>query len=96
MLSAVMRRFQQDGRVMERCCRCLRFAVRCVGGQSAPLLPPMTAQMVEIYGSTQHSCLIYLASVRGCRTRDIRLNTFINATSLEPRHRLRDTYKQTG
>ncbi|XP_043242941.1 transportin-3-like isoform X1 [Amphibalanus amphitrite] len=63
VLSAVMRRFQRDGRVMERCCRCLRFAVRCVGAQSAPLLQPMTAQMVEIYATTQHSCLIYLASV---------------------------------
>ncbi|XP_037087476.1 transportin-3-like [Pollicipes pollicipes] len=63
VLSGVMRRYQRDGRVMERCCRCLRFAVRCVGSQSAALLQPMTAQMVEIYASTQHSCLIYLASV---------------------------------
>ncbi|GFG31613.1 hypothetical protein Cfor_03192, partial [Coptotermes formosanus] len=31
ILSNTCTKYQADGRVMERCCRCLRYAVRCVG-----------------------------------------------------------------
>ena len=44
-LSAVMDKFQTDKRVMERCCRCLRFALRLIGHQSAPLLQPLVTQV---------------------------------------------------
>ena len=44
-LSAVMDKFQTDRRVMERCCRCLRFALRLIGHQSAPLLQPLVTQV---------------------------------------------------
>ncbi|CAG2068555.1 unnamed protein product, partial [Timema podura] len=48
---------------MERCCRCLRFAVRCVGKQSAHLLEPLVKQIVNLYQLHQHSCFLYLGSI---------------------------------
>ena len=44
-LSAVLDKFQTERRVMERCCRCLRFALRLIGHQSAPLLQPLVTQV---------------------------------------------------
>nr|CAD7404319.1 unnamed protein product [Timema cristinae] len=47
VLSNTCTKFQSDHRVMERCCRCLRFAVRCVGKQSAHLLEPLVKQVTQ-------------------------------------------------
>ena len=44
-LSLTFQKFSSDLRVMEHCCRCLRFAVRCVHQQSAPLLSPLVEQV---------------------------------------------------
>jgi hypothetical protein len=50
ILSNACTKYQADGRVMERCCRCLRFAVRCVGKQSAHLLEPLVKQVqIQVY-----------------------------------------------
>ena len=62
-LSAAMDRFQTDRRVMERICRCLRFALRLIGTGSAPLLQPLVTQMVRIYTDHHHSCFLYLGSI---------------------------------
>lgn len=48
---------------MERCCRCLRFALRLIGRQSAHLLQPLVVQMVQLYAVHHHSCFLYLASI---------------------------------
>lgn len=48
---------------MERACRALRFAVRCVGARCAGLLPPLAAALGALYAAQQHSCVLYLASV---------------------------------
>lgn len=45
VLSNVCTEYQHDARLMERCCRCLRFAVRCVGKYSAHLLEPLVKQV---------------------------------------------------
>ena len=45
VLSNAFTTYQHDPRVMERCCRCLRFAVRCVGKYSAYLLEPLVKQV---------------------------------------------------
>nr|CAD7435051.1 unnamed protein product [Timema monikensis] len=63
VLSNTCTKFQSDHRVMERCCRCLRFAVRCVGKQSAHLLEPLVKQIVSLYQLHQHSCFLYLGSI---------------------------------
>ncbi|KAF4521283.1 hypothetical protein B566_EDAN002287, partial [Ephemera danica] len=41
VLSTVLTKYQNDLRTMERCCRCLRFAIRCVGRQAGHLLEPL-------------------------------------------------------
>lgn len=62
-LSLTFQKYSSDLRVMEHCCRCLRFAVRCVHQQSAPLLSPLVEQIVGLYVSHGHSCFLYLGSI---------------------------------
>ncbi|XP_071517144.1 transportin-3 [Panulirus ornatus] len=62
-LSLTFQRYSSDLRVMEHCCRCLRFAVRCVHQQSAPLLSPLVEQIVGLYAAHGHSCFLYLGSI---------------------------------
>ena len=63
MLSRVFGAYSSDVRVMEHCCRTVRFTVRCVHQQSAPLLPNLVTQMVEIYTQHGQSCFLYLGSI---------------------------------
>ncbi|KAK2184268.1 hypothetical protein NP493_274g00025 [Ridgeia piscesae] len=44
ILSRTCDRYQSDVRIIERCCRCIRFAVRCVGKGSVTLLTPLVMQ----------------------------------------------------
>ncbi|OXB56065.1 hypothetical protein ASZ78_013147 [Callipepla squamata] len=75
VLSETLNKHSADIRIVERCCRCLRFAVRCVGKGSAALLQPLVTQMVSVYRAHQHSCFLYLGSIlvdeygmeEGCR-----------------------------
>ncbi|XP_059842985.1 transportin-3 [Hypanus sabinus] len=75
VLSETLNKHQADNRIVERCCRCLRFAVRCVGKGSAALLQPLVTQMVNVYRVHPHSCFLYLGSIlvdeygmeEGCR-----------------------------
>lgn len=46
VISKVCNRFQADARVMERVCRCLRYAVRCVGKHSHPFIEPLVSQVL--------------------------------------------------
>ncbi|XP_064490151.1 transportin-3-like [Ornithodoros turicata] len=63
ILSQTCNRCQGDIRVMERCCRCIRFTIRCVGRQSHSLLQPLVTQIVQLYQVHQHSCFLYLGSI---------------------------------
>lgn len=63
VLSRAFEQLSDNVRVMERCCRTVRFAVRCVGTQSAPLLESLVKQMVVIYSAHPHSCFLYLGSI---------------------------------
>ncbi|KAL5010143.1 hypothetical protein ScPMuIL_012448 [Solemya velum] len=63
VLSEACTKYQADVRVVERCCRCIRFAVRCLGKSSASLLTPLVTQMVNLYQVHQHSCFLYLGSI---------------------------------
>ncbi|XP_018007436.1 transportin-3 [Hyalella azteca] len=62
-ISGIMEKYRHDVRVMEHCCRCLRFAVRCVHKASAPMLPPLVTTIVKLYGESGHSCFVYLGSI---------------------------------
>ncbi|XP_053572309.1 transportin-3 isoform X2 [Bombina bombina] len=63
VISETLNKHRADNRIVERCCRCLRFAVRCVGKGSAALLQPLVTQMVGVYQVHQHSCFLYLGSI---------------------------------
>ncbi|CAG5115054.1 unnamed protein product [Candidula unifasciata] len=63
VLSKACDKYQSDVRIIERCCRCIRFAIRCLGKNSAMLLTPLVTQMVGLYQTHQHSCFLYLGSI---------------------------------
>lgn len=63
VLSQACHRYQADEKVTEQCCRCIRFAVRCIGRHSHLLLQPLVTQMVQLYQVHQHSCFLYLGSI---------------------------------
>eukprot|EP00794_Sanderia_malayensis_P013001 gene13002-14340_t len=62
-LSGIAEKYKHSERIMERICRCLRFAIRCVGTGFGNLLQPFVEQMINIYYHYQHSCLLYLGSI---------------------------------
>ena len=63
VVSGVCDVYASDARIMERTCRTIRFAVRCLAVQSAPLLEPLVTQMVALYQKHPHSCFLYLGSI---------------------------------
>ncbi|XP_046845172.1 transportin-3-like [Xenia sp. Carnegie-2017] len=63
VLSMTFKKCQTDVPTMERCCRCVRFVIRCLGKHFIPLLGDLVSQMVEVYTTTHHSCFLYLGSV---------------------------------
>ncbi|XP_071133816.1 transportin-3-like [Mytilus galloprovincialis] len=63
VLSETCSKFQSDIRIVERCCRCIRFVIRCLGKSSASLLTPLVTQMISLYQVHQHSCFLYLGSI---------------------------------
>ncbi|CAD5215243.1 unnamed protein product [Bursaphelenchus xylophilus] len=62
-LSTVFNTFKDDVRVMEHCCRSVRFVVRSMGWQSINFIPDLAQQLVAIYNEYPHSCILYLSSV---------------------------------
>lgn len=63
VLSRTCECYQGDSRVVERCCRSIRFVVRSVSKHSLPLLEPLVTQMVSLYQVHHHSCFLYLGSI---------------------------------
>lgn len=60
VLSRACDKYQADSRIMERCCRCIRFAIRCVGKQGSYLVRPLVEQITRQYQEHKHSCYLYL------------------------------------
>lgn len=63
VISQTFNKFSSDVTVIERCCRCVRFAVRCLGVSSTELLGPLVTQIVSLYQAYPHSCCLYLGSI---------------------------------
>ncbi|KAK0075611.1 hypothetical protein PV325_006643 [Microctonus aethiopoides] len=63
VLSNVCNTYVGDPRIIERCCRCVRYAVRCIRHHAVHLLEPIVKQIVHLYSSHQHSCFLYLGSI---------------------------------
>lgn len=62
-ITAVIANYQDNVRVIERACRCLRYIIRCVRTSGRDLLPPLLQLTLNIYGLYKHSCFLYLTSV---------------------------------
>lgn len=64
VFASALDKFQSDNRVVERWCRCVRFAIRCVKKSVInTLLPPLATTISNTYKSSPHSCFLYLGSV---------------------------------
>lgn len=63
ILSSICDKYRADLKIIERCCRCIRFAIRCLGKSAINLLSPLVSQMVGVYGTNPHSCFLYLGSI---------------------------------
>lgn len=48
---------------MERCCRSVRFMLRCVSQQVKDILEGLVSQIILIYSRHKHSCFLYLGSI---------------------------------
>lgn len=62
-MSRTFDKYQSDVRIMERCCRSVRFMLRCVSQQVCELLESLVSQIVQIYNVYKHSCFLYVGSI---------------------------------
>ncbi|KAK6028167.1 CDK-activating kinase assembly factor MAT1 [Ostertagia ostertagi] len=63
VLSESLKRYESTSRVVEHCCRSIRFIVRSLGVQSIGFVEPLITQMMDIFSRHQHSCFLYLSSI---------------------------------
>lgn len=63
ILSNTFNKYQNDLRIMEKCCRCVRFTLRCLSKYARHILEPLVEQIVILYRIHQHSCFLYLGSI---------------------------------
>ncbi|KJH52581.1 hypothetical protein DICVIV_01166 [Dictyocaulus viviparus] len=63
VLSETLTRYESASRVVEHCCRSIRFIVRSLGLQSIGFVEPLITQMMDIFSRHQHSCFLYLSSI---------------------------------
>uniref|UniRef100_A0A0K0D4I6 Xpo1 domain-containing protein n=1 Tax=Angiostrongylus cantonensis TaxID=6313 RepID=A0A0K0D4I6_ANGCA len=63
VLSEALKRYESTSRVVEHCCRSIRFIVRSLGMQSIGFVEPLITQMMDIFSRHQHSCFLYLSSI---------------------------------
>ncbi|XP_074038890.1 transportin 3 [Leptinotarsa decemlineata] len=62
-LSRAFNKYQSDIRIIEKCCRSVRFLLRCCSQQAKELLEDLVSQMVRIYSLHKHSCFLYVGSI---------------------------------
>lgn len=63
VLSKAFDKYQNDIRIMERCCRSVRFMLRCASHQIHEVLQTLVGQIVRIYSVHKHSCFLYVGSI---------------------------------
>lgn len=63
VLSRLLEHYKNNEKVIERIVRCIRYGVRCISHESLPILESLVTQMVSVYSSEKHSCLLYLGSI---------------------------------
>ncbi|KAI1711641.1 exportin 1-like protein domain-containing protein [Ditylenchus destructor] len=63
VVSSTMEQFQQKERIVEKCCRTIRFVIRSMGIQSIIFIGELADQVKRIYSKQPHSSFLYLASI---------------------------------
>ncbi|KAG5683629.1 hypothetical protein PVAND_012902 [Polypedilum vanderplanki] len=63
VLSRMLDYYKQNEKIIERIVRCIRYGIRCISHESLPILDSLVTQMVNVYSSQKHSCLLYLGSI---------------------------------
>lgn len=63
IVSRAFNKYQNDIRIMERCCRAVRFMLRSVSQQVRELVDAVATQIMQLYTVHKHSCYLYLGSI---------------------------------
>ncbi|XP_066257134.1 transportin-3 [Euwallacea similis] len=63
IIAATFDRYQGDVRIMERCCRSVRYMLRSASQEVPEILSSLVVPMVRIYKEHKHSCLLYVGSI---------------------------------
>jgi transportin-3 len=63
VLSKMLDFYKDAEKIIERIVRCLRYGIRCISHEALPILESLVTQMVNVYTSHKHSCLLYLGSI---------------------------------
>jgi transportin-3 len=63
VLSRMLDYYKETEKIIERIVRCIRYGIRCISHQALPILESLVTQMVNVYSSHKHSCLLYLGSI---------------------------------
>jgi len=62
-LSTTMTRCSTSVTRVERMCRCIRYAIRGINMRASAILGPLAEQLVALYTTHPHSCVLYLSSI---------------------------------
>jgi len=65
VLSKSFEKYSADIRIIERCCRCVRFAIRCLGRNSFSLLEPLVSLVYIILFVSGVLCNVEETQQRG-------------------------------
>lgn len=63
VLSKLLDHYKEAEKIIERIVRCIRYGIRCISHDALPILESLVTQMVNVYTSHKHSCLLYLGSI---------------------------------
>ncbi|KAL1509671.1 hypothetical protein ABEB36_004377 [Hypothenemus hampei] len=63
VLSMIFDQYKKDVRIMEQCCRTVRYMLRSASQQLQDILPSLVTQIIRIYSEYKHSCLLYVGSI---------------------------------
>uniref|UniRef100_H2ZAX9 Transportin-3 n=1 Tax=Ciona savignyi TaxID=51511 RepID=H2ZAX9_CIOSA len=64
VLKCVLEKIKSENRIVERWCRCMRFAVRCAGRSiQNTMLSEIAGTITSNYSTDPHSCFLYLGSI---------------------------------
>ncbi len=61
--SLCLKKYQNDSKVSESCCRALRFALRCTEKYSRSILGDVVNTILTMYRMNHYSCYLYLGSI---------------------------------